>query len=681
MKDSPMKKQLLSKLDRKSGGAGGGLHDEFQVSAKGRIMIEEIDEDGQVVGVLADKKNLVVDGAEHILLRSFAGDTERTLYRNRIPKAANGVSPKYHIRLDKALTEVVSGQSTIAHSPNVIWSGVNEDDFETEYAFNPITLFVKEETSNEPGQVAFSISKTAVTGSVPLQAEIYSGYSNYFIGIGDGVKKEMPLDDTRIIKSGFALDSGKLTATVQGSTLKIEEKLSHVSFLFEKSNKGGQVEIKVNDQAHQTVETYDSNLATGETEDLLVEVSDLDFDSLQKVELTFAGADSGVTGPKIVVKSIETDALQKKDNTLIREFKNFENRFDTVEIYNTMPTPDENGHYVFRLLNFPVVKDSVKLNYDTTSLQEVDEKSKLSSGKFFVDHVRGYVYMSEAMTGLAVTFTTTNEFYEDQRENLLVSKNVTANDVKSGVVGAIDGVNRTFQPSGFVTGIGTVSGVRVYVNGVLTSSGISVAGQNITFSPAPAVGTVIEVEFNYSIPVRSYTLAFKPSSDIKVYDKSQALYDVALATKDLAAAGTAMLNPLNDKEVLISTRVKDGSPIGNIDLTYGTDERPGVPTGYKRAVILKPKKMNEYPWFALDRGEIQFVAEFKENTPMQAVTIREMGLFDGPRLDDSIRGFKNYPVSAFSLVRVAPTRKDTKTGMRVTWTITLTDEDGKSFKG
>lgn len=681
MKDSPMKKQILSKLDRKSGGAGGGLHDEFQVSAKGRIMIEEIDEDGQVVGVLADKKNLVVDGAEHILLRSFAGDTERTLYRNRIPKAANGVSPKYHIRLDKALTEVVSGQSTIAHSPNVIWSGVNEDDFETEYAFNPITLFVKEETSNEPGQVAFSISKTAVTGSVPLQAEIYSGYSNYFIGIGDGVKKEMPLDDTRIIKSGFALDSGKLTATVQGSTLKIEEKVSNVSFLFEKSNKGGQVEIKVNDQVHQTVETYDSNLAEGETADFLVEIKELDFDAVQKIELTFAGADGGVTGPKIVVKSIETDALQKKDKTLIREFKNFENRFDTVEIYNTMPTPDENGHYVFRLLNFPVVEDSVKLNYDTTSLQEVDAKSKLSSGKFFVDHVRGYVYMSEAMTGLAVTFTTTNEFYEDQRENLLVSKNVTANDVKSGVVGAIDGVNRTFQPSAFVTGIGTVSGVRVYVNGVLTSSGISVSGQNITFSPAPAVGTVIEAEFNYSIPVRAYTLAFKPRAEIKVYDKSQALYDVAQATKDLATAGTAMLNPLNDKEVLISTRVKDGSPIGNIDLTYGTDERPGVPTGYKRAVILKPKKMNEYPWFALDRGEIQFVAEFKENTPMQAVTIREMGLFDGPRLDDSIRGFKNYPVSAFSLVRVAPTRKDTKTGMRVTWTITLTDEDGKSFKG
>lgn len=679
LKDSPTKRQLLEKLNKKNQGRGG-LHDEFQVSAKGHIMIEEIDEEGEVVGVLADKKNLVVDGAEHILLRAFAGDTERTLFRNRVPKATNGVSPKYHIRLDK-LTETVNGITTLAHNPNVLWTAVNEEDFETEFAFNPITLFIKEETTIEPGQIAFSISKTQVSGSVPLQAEIYSGYSNYFIGIGDGVKRQMALDDTRLVKTGFALADGKLVSSVQTDKIVITEKLSHAAFTFEKSNKGGQVEIKVNDVVDRTVETYDSNLADGEVEEMLVEVTDLDFEQAQKIELTFSGADGGIVDAKVTILKVETDALQKKDKALIREFKNFENRFDTVEMYNTLPTPDENGHFVFRLLNFPAEQGSVKVVYDGNPFEEVADKADLVSGKYFVDHIRGYVYFSDAMTGLAVTFNTTGEFYEDQRDNLLVSKNVSAIDVKGGVVGAIDGSNRVFQPEGYVQGIGSVSNMRVYVNGTYTTSGLSISAQNVTFSTPPTAGTTIEIEYNYSIPVRSYTVAYTPNGEVKLFDKLKAAYSKGVSMHELAQPGVFFVNPQNEKELYISTRVADGSSVGNIDLAYATDERPGVPTGYKRAVIQKPKKMNEYPWFALDRGEIQFVAEYKETTPKQSVTIREMGLFDGPRADDSIRGFTNYPVSAFSLVRVAPTRKDTKTGMRITWTITLTDEEGNAFKG
>ncbi|MGF0347596.1 hypothetical protein ACQR3P_28560 [Rhodococcus sp. IEGM1300] len=674
--DSPMKQQMLGKMAKKK----DGLHDEFQVSAKGHIMIEEIDEAGAVVGVLADKKNLVVDGAQHILLRAFAGDTERTLYRNRVPKTTNGVSPKFHVRLN-ALTETVNGHVTLAHNPNVIWAAVNEADFETEFAFNPITLFMKQETSDEPGQVAFTISKTAVSGSVPIPAEIYSGYSNFFIGLGDGISREMAFQDGRLVKDRFAVEGEVLKATEQGASLVINEKFSYAGITFLKSNKGGQVEIKINDSVDRTVETYDSNLADGETEELLVELTDLDFETVQKIELTFAGADTGIVGPVVQIATVETDALQKKDKTLIREFKNFENRFDTIEMYNTLPTPDANGHFVFRLLNFPAVAGSVKVTYDSTPFAEVQTKAELTAGKFYVDHTRGYVYFSEAMTGLAVTFNTTGEIYEDQRENLLTSRTISATDVKGGVIGAIDGVNRVFQPAAFVQGVGSASNMRVYVNGALTVSGLSVSGANVTFSTPPAQGTVIEIEFNYSIPVRVYTVANTPNGDIKVFDANLEQFDKATILADVAKEGFVTVNPANPKEIFISTRVKGGGVITNIDLTYLSDERPGVVTGYKRAVIAKPKKMNEYPWFALDRGEIQFVAEYKDETPKQAVTIREMGLFDGPRLDDGIRGFTNYPVSAFSLVRVAPTRKDTKTGMRITWTITLTDEAGQAFKG
>ena len=96
---------------------------------------------------------------------------------------------------------------------------------------------------------------------------------------------------------------------------------------------------------------------------------------------------------------------------------------------------------------------------------------------------------------------------------------------------------------------------------------------------------------------------------------------------------------------------------------------------------MKPKEVNQYPWYALDKGSIQFVAEFAEDVPNSSITVREMGLFDGPRMDDQIKGFPGYPVKAFSLVRVGEARKDTATGLRVTWTITLTNENGEPFKG
>src|SRR5690606_2655299 len=86
------KDELIEKLStlRKKGKTGGqGLHDEFSLKPVGHIQIEEIDQNGEVVGVLADQPNLVVDGAEEILLRAFSGDPDRILYKNRVLKSSS----------------------------------------------------------------------------------------------------------------------------------------------------------------------------------------------------------------------------------------------------------------------------------------------------------------------------------------------------------------------------------------------------------------------------------------------------------------------------------------------------------------------------------------------------------------------------------------------------------------
>lgn len=678
--DSVGKEQLLSQLAKKK--PADGLNDEYNLQASGHIKIETIDEEGEATGVVLEKSNLVVDGADAILLRAFAGDTERILYRNRTIKAASGVSAKYHIRRDR-LTDVVNGANILALNPNEYWSAVEEADFDTEYAYAPVSLFLKEETSTEPGMLAFSVSKTFVTGSIPLPAEIYSGYSNYFIGLGDGVRKQVLLDDPRLAYTGFTNANGNKKSTTVGSKLVFEQKISNFGLNLQKSNKGGQLEIRVNGVVDRVVETFNSNLADGATEDLLVELDGIDLDVLTKIELVFTGADSGITSPEIVITGFGWDALQKKDNGLIREFKNFETRFDTQEIYNTLPTPDANGHYAFRLLNYPAKVGTVKVQYDGLALAEVQTKSAVVSGKFFVDHIRGFVYFADALTGLAVTFETSGEILEDEREAALGSASQSTVIAREKVAGTIDGTNKIFTTPSYVSGNGSIGSFKLYVDGTIISTSLySQSGGTITFNTAPAATAVVEYEATITYTVRKYTLLSAPTNEVvTVIDATNAEFVKATRPEKLAQPGFYMINPQNPLEVFVSAKTPSGGVMTNLEFKYASVARPGVPTGYKRSVILKPKKMNEYPWFALDRGEVTFVGEFKENTPGQAVTIREMGLFDGPRLDDGIRGFKNYPVSAFSLIRVPKARKDTKTGMRITWTITLADENGVPFKG
>lgn len=679
--DSVGKEQLLNQLAKKKNETGG-LEDQYNLQASGHITIETIDEDGNPTGVVVDKDNLVVDGADRILLRAFAGDTERTLYRNRTLKGTATTSPKYHIRRDR-LFDALNGSNQLAFTPNEYWTAIDENDFDTEYAFAPVTLYLKEEQSTEPGMVAFSVTKTFATGVVPLPAEIYSGYSNYFIGLGDGVNKPHLLDDARLAYTGFTTANGDKESTTVGSKVVFEQKISNFALMLKKSNKGGQLEIRINGIVDRVVETLNSNLANGAVEDLLVEIDGLDLDNASKVELVFTGADSGVTTPKIIISGFASDALQKKDNALIREFKNFETRFDTQEIYNTLPTPDANGHYAFRLLNFPAKVGTVKVQYDGNPLAEVQSKGGLVSGKFFVDHMRGYVYFADALTGLAVTFETSGEIYEDEREAALGTASQTIAVAKERLTGAVDGTNKVFTIPSYVNGNGTLSAVRVYVDGSLISSSLyTQSNGTVTFTTAPIASALLEYDCSISFSVRKYTLLAAPTGGIvSVIDANNAEFTNATRLEKLAQPGFYAINPANPLEIFVSSKVQGGGVMTNLEFKYASAARPGVPTGYKRAVILKPKKMNEYPWFALDRGEVSFVGEFKENTPGQAVTIREMGLFDGPRLDDGVRGFKNYPVSAFSLIRVPKARKDTKTAYRVTWTITLLDENGQPLKG
>jgi hypothetical protein len=676
--DGEKKKKLLNKLEelqaKQASASKGGLSDEFSLTPTGHIKIEAIDESGNVVGVLADQPNLVVNGAEEILLRAFSGDPERMLFKNRIPKG--GSTGVYHVKLDKII-EVVNGQNVVPHHPNELWKAVNEDDFDVDYSYYPVTVYVKEEIPTEPGMKAFSITTTPGPNTAPLTSEVYSTFTNLFIGIGDGKDYAVSLDDNRLtFSAGFTGDASRKETSTLNDDVTFTEKISHFVVEFMKHNKGGQLEVYVDGVLKQTIETYDSSLADGVEEPASVEIS-VDATKETSVRLKFSGSDPSVTNPKIILTGIRFDAFTKDMNSLIGELPTFTTKFDTPAIYNTTTV----APYTIQLEHYPVIADSVVVEYAGNQMQRVTDFNQVTEGKFFVDEMTGKVYFNRALTGLSVTYEITGEIHEDEIASSLttVQINVPATETLPS-----DGSTRTFTLSHNNL---VPNSVFVTLNGVTLNSPADytvnhVAG-TITLTVAPAAGSTVSVAYEYKEDALKYELD-KPIKDsfVRLFDQNRDELTLVDNVDDFTDAVFLIdTNDANRKTLLVHPKTLNGNAITRLDVYYKSDAQPGVPTNYKRQVILKPKIANEYPWFELDKGSVQFVAEFKEGIPNYNVTIREMGLFDGPRVDDEVTGYKGYPVKAFSLVRVGETRKEVSTGIRVTWTITLLNEHGQPFKG
>ncbi len=644
-----------------------GLYDEFDFTAKGKIKLEEIDEKGNVVGVLQEKDNLVVNGAEEILLRAFSGDTDRVLYKNRIPKALGGVTGKYHIGLAGNISEVIDGTSQLTVAPNIFWNAVRDEDFVVTYGYRPKTVFLKEEVTEQVGKKAFSISTVSVTGSIPLTAELYSSETNTFIGLGDGKYRTVDLADARIVKAGgFSVKAGKLEATTVNAKLTIEEKMTNLTFEYEKSNLGGQIEVSVDGVVKTTLEAYDSTATDPKV--AVYEVLGLTDEVSHKLELKYTGSDASITGtPKVVITSLKTNGLTGSMNSLAHEFESFTKSFNTITSYNTTTVPP----FVVQLEHFPVVKGTDTVKYGDTVFTRATSKETVAEGKYFIDEKTGILYFNRALTGLSITNDITGEIYELKSAALLTASKVTHTITNEPITGA-DGTKKDFDLANKVISAGTIV---IKVNNA-TVTNYTLLNGKVTFATAPLNTDTIVASYSTTVDAVKYV----PKGAIDTVKVNNFATGTALAKVTAAndfTDGKFMIDSTG--ALLISTKDADASVITNFEIIYTSPDLPGFATGYKRAIILKEKVGAAYPWYQLDKGTVSFIADFNEKVPGYNVTIREMGLFDGPRKDDKVDGFTGFPVDAFSLVTVGDTRKETTTGIRVTWTIKLINKDGNAF--
>lgn len=682
--------QKYQKLQAKSQKRGGdGLQDTFEFQPKGHIKIEAIDENRKVVGLLADQPNLVVDGAEEILLRSFSGDPNRMLYKNRKVKDVSGATGKIYISESKlAGLALFDANNQLLHAPNLLWAEVEDSLFEVSYGFYPTTVYVKEEVSTEVGKKAFSIANVSGTGRVPMSSEIYSTYTNLFIGIGEGKNVPVELTDSRIsMTEGFIADADRAEAVAEGEALSFSEKISNFKLEVEASNEGAQIDVFINGVLKETIETFDSELVAPEIR--VFEYDGLDYDTATEVRLVHSGKDAAITGDAtMAIVGLHFDALHKGMNALMKEFKNFEVDFTTPTSFNTTPM----APFTVQLPHFPLKADSVKITYEGIEFTEVESKSDLTATSFHVDEMHGVVTFNRALTGIMATFSSTGELFDTEMVSTMTATTVPVTTVTQNTVtdaipsGAVNGTNVNFTVTH--SNVDPLSLVVKVAGVTVAPTGFNPTTRVITLATAPQTGETVTATYVHSTttvtnkPANIYKTSLTPvTGSVKVFDQDGNA--LALVTdQNEFGDGKFILNHATDlKEVKISKNKADGQPITRIEMVFRSEERPGVPTNYTRAVIEKPKTVNEYPWFQLDKGAVQFVAEFPELKPSHNITIREMGLFDGPRVDDKIAGFRNYPVKAFSLVRVGEARKDVNTGIRITWTITLLNSEGQPFQG
>jgi hypothetical protein len=687
--DGKRKQELMAKytnLQAKSQKRGGdGLNDTFEFQPTGHIKIEAIDEKGNVVGVLADQPNLVVDGAEEILLRSFSGDPNRILYKNRIPKAVSGTTGLIYIPESKLNGAALVNGSQLLHAPNLLWAEVNDEDFNVTYGYYPVTLYVKEEVSLEVGKKAFSLSTATAAGRIPLSAEIYSTYTNMFIGIGEGKNYALDLLDPKLtVSEGATRAADRISTETEGHAVEFKAKISNFQLDVEKSNTGAQIDVFIDGVLKETIDTLDSELV--EPVVASFEYSELDYEKETTVRIAHSGGDEGVLTPVMAITGLHYDALNKGMNGLIKEFKNFEKEFTTPAAYNTTPM----GPFTIQLPNFPVKEGSVKVSYEGFEFAEVAQDASLADTTFKVDHFRGVVEFNRALTGLMVTYAVTGEIYDSEMTASMIGGTVpvqivTPTPTTATPSGTINGTNKNFTISHADIDPATLV---VKLNGSVTNNySYDPATRIITMTTAPISGQTVTAEYTRNVvstqnrASNSYELKFVPNADSIVLTDQNGKPITKAADAAGFVNGTYLIDLVNPKLLKIAQNNVDGQAVTRVEVRYLSDERPGVPTNYTRAIIEKPKTINEYPWFELDKGAVRFVAEFPELKPAHNITIREMGLFDGPRMDDKIAGFRNYPVKAFSLVRVGEARKEVNTGIRITWTITLLNADGQAFQG
>ena len=668
---------------------GGALEDKLLYNPTGHIKVD-IMQNGKVIDTPVDKQNLVVKGSKEITLGALSGDVKHMLFKNRTIKAELGVTelefdiPKAALK-DRALADGIR----LLHTSDVIWNHIDEDNFSHEYSYIPKVSYLEEVPSTDPTKVRLKLTESVNATKIQLMSEIYSGSTNLFIGLGKGKDLPMaPKGDKRFeftSDGDFTIDTYKITTKKKAASFTFTDKISRFRLILQTHKLGADVKVSVDGQELETLVTYQS----GEDKTLTFEKTGLDLGKQTVVKIEHSDSVEVVEGSELIIKEFRTDALDEGMNQLIEELKDYELDFSSPTLYKTTVE----APYTVTLPHLFVNKGSITVDYEEGKIVQVDSKEGVKKDHYYFDEATSTLYFNSALTSLYIGYVIDQKKLA-QYDVSKVNGNVTSTTITRDIV-----TTHTQAPNSYGTGDDSETvftlghkGVKketltVTVNSVpkevdtdytLAYDAVSDKDQ-ITFNDPVPDTEIVMAGYDYEVTTPTPTQVMKIALTDTTKEDILSVEDV-LGEDELEKIEAEpfeegqyqlledgiLLNPGNVETVAVATK----------DASY-----KGEKTNYKRQVIQKDKTPTFYPWYELDKGIVNFVAEFEEGSFAQNFTIREMMLCNGPRKEDGIEGYNGYETKAFSLVRIPDVPVPTNVGIRVTWAIKLMDKDNKPYLG
>lgn len=668
---------------------GGTLEDKLLYNPTGHIKVDLMQK-GKVIDTPVDKQNLVVKGSKEITLSALSGDVKHALFKNRTIKAELGVTelefdiPKAALR-GKPLADGIR----LLHTSDVIWNHVNEDDFSHEFSYIPKVSYLEEVPSSDPTKIRVKLTESANATKIQLMSEFYSGSTNLFIALGKGKDLPMaPKGDKRFkftSESDFTLDAYKITTKTKGASFTFTDKISRFRLVLETHKLGADVKVSVDDEELETLVTYQS----GENKTLTFEKTGLDLGKQTTIKIEHSDSVEVSEGSELIIKEFRTDALDEGMNQLIEELKDYELDFTSPTLYKTTVE----APYTVTLPHHFINKESIRIDYEEGKMVQVGSKEEVKKDHYFFDEATSTLYFNSALTSLYIGYTI------DQKKMLQFDVSQANGDVTSTTITRDITTTHTQAPNSYGTGDDSET---VFTLG---HKGVKKETLNVTVNAVPkeidtdftlaydAVSDKDQITFNDPVPDTEIVMAGydyevttpTPTQVMKI-ELADVTKEAVLNVEDLL--GEKELTKEEGEpfvegqyQVLEGAILINPGTVTNVAVSVKDDQYQGEKTNYKRQVIQKDKTPTFYPWYELDKGVVNFVAEFEEGVFAQNFTIREMMLCNGPREEDGIEGFNGYKTKAFSLVRIPEVPVPTNVGIRVTWSIKLMDKDNKPYLG
>jgi len=417
--NSKLSEKLKDKLNKgKSQKEGGskGLEDKLNLNPKGKLKVERLDADGNVIETV-EKDNLVVNQAFDMLLKGMAGDSESVLYY--VPKLKseyfNAVSSSDEVRPEPSDYEwVISDEKKalvrFSHRGDSrgSWSTYGTENIHgSSISASEIIVFPKPLIDTSVNFVGLGVSPLRYLDNDEDELTYTSNWT---------------LEEDSNYKYGSAHKTSTTTETI---TYNSDTEL--LTMYVTVHPEGSKFEISVDGTVVDTVDTYSAT--TTYTQEYEIDLSSApNAGDERTIVIEHIGtSNSEVTTPTVIFEGLQYEGYTKNTTELAHEVNIKTDEVDVPEYYNTTNKAPYTFFLDLKSQGNAVLTDTVKVVVDGTEYTQVDTAPTPDAEEFHVEPT-GEVILGTENRNVAVTYKLDNEFETNYKRAMIKKPEDTDKD-------------------------------------------------------------------------------------------------------------------------------------------------------------------------------------------------------------------------------------------------------------